>query len=324
MRELFEPYAVQNSNDDAAQQFFALLGRLMQRWGLGGDDLRNDLFAGEHGMESVEPLRSLLELVQVVRGDRRLLALFHATPDDTALWRLLNGDSYPSFVEFRRSLARHIDLYADRVLQERKLEPPPLEDNPPALIAMIRNHVRARSRLDVLEDREPEIRRRAERAVAARLRGHPLRRQVFRFVLAQARRTIKNRETLRLARSRAVGIFKRIYRHIGRRFADQKLIGAARDIFYLTVGEIEGAIRGASVLGDLRELVALRRRDYERFETEAPPGRIVVRGIVHGARLAGPPTAGASPVEEAPRRGEDELRGIGCASGQVTARAMVV
>lgn len=325
MRELFGPYAVQNSNDDAAQQFFALLGRLMKRWYLGSDDMRNDLFSGEIGMESVEPVRSLLNLTAAVTKNARLRSLFEGAQSDSDVWHSLDRDPDLAFVEFQRLVAQHIESYADRILQELKLETPTLEENPATLIAMIRNQLRAESRLDVMEGRDREIRERAEAAIAERLRGHPARRQIFKFVLSQARRTIKNREALRLARSRAVGIFKRIYRQIGRRFAEHKLIGEAQDIFYLTMDEIEGAIRGANVGGDLGELVALRKRDYERFKTETPDGRIVTHGIVQGAPfLDTQPRASARSAEGSPHSGEDELRGIGCASGQVTACAMVV
>jgi len=325
MRRLFEPYAVQNSNDDAAQQFFALLGRLMRRWSLGGDDLRNDLISGERGMESVEPVRSLLNLTAAVQKDARLSSLLEGSQSDAVVWQSLERDPEPAFGNFRRLAARHIELYADRVLCELKLETPTLEDNPSMLIAMIRNQLRAGARPDVLEGRKRESREQAEAAIAERLRSHPLRRRVFGFVLSQARRTIKNREALRLARSRAIGLFKRIYRQIGQRFADQKLIGAAQDIFYLTVDEIEGAIRGGNVVDDLHDLVALRKRDYEQYETEAPASRIATRGIVRGASfLDAQDSANASLRCESEDCGEDTLRGIGCASGKVSARVMVV
>jgi pyruvate,water dikinase len=324
MRELFEPYAIQNSNDDAAQQFFALLGRLMQRWNLGGHDRRNDLFSGQEGVASVEPVRSLLDLTAAVEKEDRLRPLFEGAQTDAEVWRELQASQDPAISDFRRLTARHIELYADRVLQELKLETPTLQENPSVLVAMIRNQLHSRSRLRILGGHERANRSRTEADIAARLRGYPLRRRIFDFVLRQARRTIKNREALRLARSRAVGIFKRIYRHIGQRFATRGLIGEAQDVFYLTTGEIEGAIRGPDVAGDLHELIALRKRDYERFAQEASPGRIVTYGIVHGAPWSTRAPAGVSAAAGSPRPAEGELRGIGCASGRTTAPAMVV
>ncbi len=325
MSELFEPYAIQNSNDDAAQQFFALLGRLIERWHLGGDDLRNDLVSGETGLESLAPARSLLTLTAQVRRVPRLRSLFEGAQRNAALWESLGRDADPAVSTFRRLAARHIELFGDRVLRELKLETPTLEANPAALVAMIRNHLQAGSTIEVVEGHELELRKRGERSVRRRLRGHPIRRRVFDFVLSQTRRTIKNREALRLARSRAVGIFKRIFRQIGCRFVDQGLIGNVHDLFYLTLEEIEGAIRGASVARDLEELIALRKRDYEQYETETADSRIVTRGIVQGTLLGGKSTASsASDADGQPGSVKGELHGIGCSSGKVAARAMIV
>jgi pyruvate,water dikinase len=325
MSELFEPYAIQNSNDDAAQQFFALLGRLIRRWHLGGDDLRNDLVSGETGLESLEPARSLLNLTAEVSRVPRLRSLFAQAQSNAAVWELLGRDADPAVTAFRQLASRHIELFGDRVLRELKIETPTLEANPAALVAMIRNHLQAGSNIKVVEARELEMRKRAERAVRKRLRGHPIRRWVFHFVLVQTRRTVSNREALRLARSRAVGIFKRIFRQIGCRFVDQGLIGNVQDLFYLTLEEIEGAIRGANLVRDLEELIALRKRDYQQYGRETADSRIVTRGIVQGTLFGAKRTASsAGDADGRPGPIKDELHGIGCSSGRVAARAMIV
>src|SRR5262249_18364743 len=160
-----------------------------------------------------------------------LRSVFAGPESDADLWRSLERHGDPAVARFRALATRHIEFYGERVLQELKLETPTLEDDPSALVGMIRTHLRSPSPQPALGDGERKTRARAEAGIAARLRGHPMRRRLFRFVLSQTRRTIKNRETLRLARSRAIGIFKRIYGQIGRRLADRNLIGEARDIF---------------------------------------------------------------------------------------------
>jgi len=325
MSALFKPYAIQNSNDDAAQQFFALLGRLIERWRLGGEDLRNDLVAGETGLESLEPVRSLLTLTAEVRKVPRLRSLFEEAQSNAALWESLGRDADPAVSAFLRLAARHIELFGDRVLRELKLETPTLAANPAALVAMIRSHLQAGSNIEVVEGRRREMRKGAERSVRKRLLPHPIRRWIFGFALSQTRRTVKNREALRLARSRAVGIFKRIFRQIGCRFVEQGLIGNQQDLFYLTLEEIEAAIRGANVTRDLQELIALRKRDYEQYETETSASRINTRGIVQATPLGGRSTASsASGADGRPGSVKDELHGIGCSSGKVAARAVIV
>ena len=73
-------YSVSVINDAFVQQGYALLGRLVDRWQLGGPTLHHDLFAGGGVMESVRPVQSLLALARVIREDPALRELFATAP----------------------------------------------------------------------------------------------------------------------------------------------------------------------------------------------------------------------------------------------------
>lgn len=167
-----------------------------------------------------------------------------------------------------------------------------------------------------MESRERTIRDAADAGVRERLAGHPLRRALFGFVLGQARKMVRNRENLRLARSRAFGMAKRVFRRLGAILAERKLLAAAEDVFYLGVDEVIGAVRGHSLTRDLAALVALRRRDNEGFAKRTLAPRIVTHGPVAAARLEEAVPAAAA--------GAEVLRGLGCSPGRVRARAKVV
>jgi pyruvate,water dikinase len=317
-RRLLGPYAISVVNDFFAQQLHEAVGKLVSRWDLGDPaSLRNDLLCGEKGMESVEPVRSALGLAAAVRADARLLALFEDGRAERDVWRAIHEE--PGFAAFREALGRHIALYGDRTLHELKLETPPADEDPTFLVAMLRNYLRGGQEIGAMEARERAIRDAAEAALAAKLRGKPLRRRLFGYVLGRCRRAVKNRENLRLLRTRAFGMVKRLFRAIGRRFAEARLLDDPLDIFWLTIEEVAGTIRGACPTRDLRALVALRKREYEGFAKKAPAPRVTARGIVYAADLAGeeapPPAAGAS---------GQELRGVGCSPGRVRARAKVI
>src|SRR5581483_3086193 len=67
-RELLGPYSISVVNDFFAQQLHELVAKLIARWGLGDPGaLRNDLFCGERGMDSVEPVRSALAIAERIR-----------------------------------------------------------------------------------------------------------------------------------------------------------------------------------------------------------------------------------------------------------------
>lgn len=304
-RELLGPYSISVVNDFFAQQLHELVAKLIARWRLGDPAaLRNDLFCGEKGMESVEPVRSALAIAAAIRGSESA----RASLEREDAWSALRADE-----GLRALLDRHVRDFGDRTLEELKLETPPLDEDPRFLVSTLRNLVLGGQEIASMEDRERAIRDAAEAKVRTALRWHPVRRAIFAFFLERARRSVRFRENLRLARSRAFGIVKRIFSAIGRDLARRKVIAHARDVFHLTTDEVTGAVRGSGVTRDLAALVAQRKREYEGYASRALPARIVTRGAVLATRIETPrpATAGA-------------LKGTGCSPGIVRGRAKVV
>jgi pyruvate,water dikinase len=313
---LCAPYSVSVVNDFFTQQLYELVARLIERWRLGDPlALRNDLMCAETGMDSVEPVRSLLQLAERVRARPQLRALFADGGDGRAVWEAIARG--PELADFRAALEAHFDQYGDRTLEELKLETRAMRDHPELFVAMLRNYLRDGGEVAILQGREQQIRAQAEAALAAQLRRHPLRRAIFSYVLGQARRGVKNRENLRLLRARGFGMVKQIFRAIAARLVRDGLLADAQDIFYLTVEEVAGTLRGHAVTRDLGALVALRKREYQQFRGRAPAARVVTRGIVY---------RGAFQIQSEAATGDDatELRGVGCSPGTVTAPAKVI
>ncbi len=324
---LLEPWAITIVNDFFAQQLYDGLGKLAVRYGLGdGQALRNDLLCGETGMESVEPVRSALALVERARRDERLRALLASEADDGAVLAAVRGD--PALGDFRRAFEDHLDRYGDRTLMELKLETPSVSDDPRPFVRMLRNYL-AGGATDVasMEARERGIREAAERRVASGLAGRPLGRRIFGRVLRRCREAVRDRENMRLARTRAYGLVKRIFRALARILEARGILADRDDIHYLTVDEVKGAVRGGGATRDLGRLVAIRREEYARFRTRRPPERIEMRGaflaseVGSAAETAGDSSPGPGP---SPSPGPIELRGLGCSPGRVTGRARVV
>lgn len=319
-----EPYSISVVNDAFVQQAYALLAKLIVRWKLGEPALRNDLLANEGVMQSLLPVRSLIELADEIRNDPALKKLF-ATRPAAEIWDRIRRED--AFSPFHSRVVRHIEEYGDRTFQELKLETPSAEEAPELVIELLRNYASdpgddaprtgRKSGQGLLVPAE-ERRRAAERALASRLAGHPLRRAIFAFVLRRCRRMVAHREDMRLARSRAFGMAKRIVRALGRRMTQAGLIDQPQDLFYLGIEEITGAVRGASLTRDLRVLVAQRRAEYEVFTKLPLPSRVTARGLVLSSIAnAAAPTETSSPDVR-------ELRGIGCSAGRTRARARVV
>lgn len=311
---LLAPYGIAVVNDLYAQQLYGLVGRLLERWGFADPDaLRNALVVGGAPSDSIRALRSLTGLAEEIRGDPRWRGVFEEVSDPEEIRRELVDRE--DLEELRERVDGHLARYGDRTIQELKLETPSLREEPGFALGLLRDYV-LQPPTDV--DVDPgDARRDAEGRIRERLRGHPMRRAALSRLLGWTREAIRQRENMRLARTRAFGLVKRVFRAIAARFADAGILENAPDIFFLTVDEIKGAIRGHSVHRDLRRLVALRREEYARHEEVEPPSRIVARGPLQARASAGPPGSriGAS---------GKELRGQGCSRGVARGPAAVI
>lgn len=313
VRDLLQHWEVTTVNDFYAFQFYEILGKLLERYGLcstGG--LRNDLLCGETGMESVEPVRSLIRLASEVRESDDLRGRFTRQPDDVALWTELQGD--PTLADFRFRLDRHLRLYGDRTLGELMLENPSLHEEPERLVAMIRAQMSSTRTVEEMEAHERGIRKGAEARVSEGLGMSPLRGSLLRWVLKHTRTSVKYRENLRLARTRAFGMVRRLFRRLGVLLAEQHLIEKPEDVFYLGVEEVIGAVRGGGLTRDLAALVCLRRAEFEGFREREIPGRVHVRGIAYARPF---PLEVLEPIE-------GSLSGIGASPGLVQGEVRVV
>jgi pyruvate,water dikinase len=166
-----------------------------------------------------------------------------------------------------------------------------------------------------MEARERTIRQSAERKATEAMKRSLPRRVLFAFVLRHARETVKQRENMRLGRSRCFGLAKRVYRALGAEFRDEGVLDDPRDIFFLTYQEVSAITRGTFVDGDPRRVVAARKHDHQRWLREAPSSRIVTSGIA---------MAHAHEPDFAELGDADVLVGVGCAPGQVQAPALVL
>lgn len=273
--------------------------------------LHNRLLAGSGSLASAAPARDLVELAAVVRDSDNLAAWFRSDQPDAVVL-----DEALRHLGFRARWDRWFDQYGDRSPDELKLEAPPLSDTPEYVLQTLRGWLQ-RDELPDLAAAEGETRRQAEDEWRRAVRG-PLRRLRLGWVLRQARARVYQRESLRLERTRVFGFVRRLFRAFGDRFVEAGALGTRDDVFFLTVDEILGFVRGTTVTTDLRALVAVRRAEHARHvAAQAPSDRFHTWGAVHlSNRFAG--RIGPADLEG------DALQGTPSSPGQVRAPARVV
>ena len=308
-RECIEQWVTPIVNDFRVMMAVGRLRRFVERAEPGdAERVMQTLLGGADVAVSAGPALLMLRLSGIARESPAVLATLSALPPDQALAAARGASE-----AFAAALDELLRVYGDRCMGELKLESRSLHDDPGFVVRMIRNYLGARpADDDELTANAQRVRGDAERAIEERLGAWQ--RRGFRRALGAARRGIRARESMRLARTRLFGVHRDIYRAIGARLAELGRIERADDVLYLTTGEIEEFWNGTAVSADLAGLVRTRRAEFAAHELENPPNRIVTTGPPHA--LIEHDVAGPRNGERAvTNTGDRLLRGLGCSAG---------
>src|SRR5690606_2263132 len=130
--ELLYGWEITLINDGFAFIFTSLTKVILKKAGL-PEELFNDLLCGEEGMESVEPVSSLVNLAESVRNNQKLsdfLQVIIQNKPDKLLAEINNQTEFP---EFKKLFQQHLHKYGDRALSELKLEVDSFREQPAEL-----------------------------------------------------------------------------------------------------------------------------------------------------------------------------------------------
>jgi rifampicin phosphotransferase len=300
-------------NDFFAMIFYGTLRKLCETW-LGDKDgtLQNDLVSGEGGMISAEPAYRVKEMAQFVSSDPAFVKLLNEVSLQTILKAM---ETRP---QFKEKYDAYLEKFGDRCLEELKLETATLHDDPLLLLRSVGGLAQHPNKLANAVRVEHSLRQQAEEKVTTIL-TQPLKRRVFNWVLKQARTRVRDRENLRFERTRVFGHARRIFLEFGKRFYAQDLLEEPRDIFYLEVKEILGMVEGVNTTTNLKELVALRKKEFEAYRhMSAPDNRFETTGIVYQGHSF------KNKMQTTVSSEGDTRKGLGCCPGVVRGRVRVV
>jgi pyruvate,water dikinase len=312
-RQLLARWDAPLVNDFFAMIFYGVLRKLAQGWcGDADGTLQNDLLCGEGGMISAEPAQRVRALARLAGRDPTLVRLLAEAPGEEVRAQL---EPWP---EFRAELDAYIERFGDRCLEELKLESPSLRDDPTTLVRAIASYAQRGPDAGGGEPIDGSLRAAAEARVAERLGGKPVRRAVFRWVLAHARARVRDRENLRYERTRVFGRCRAIFTEVGKRLHALGRLDDPRDVFYVETEEALGFVEGTATLTDLAGAARLRKAEFARYrEMEPPAERFETTGAVHQGNAFTP----SRPVVAVTG---DSLKGTGACPGVVRARVRVV
>ena len=263
-------------NDFLAMIFY---GKLKQKciklFGQDGEKIHNDLLCSDGDIISAEPAKRIKEMATIV------------SQDDTLIEVLKSGDNYLIQKEIQKNvilntkLQEYLDKFSDRCLQELKLETMTLKDDPSNLYRSILVMAQRIKEGSVEENDTEKTRREAEEKLKKKLRFRIFEKRNVNFILKNARYTVRNRENLRFERTRVFGRVREIFLRIGFILASMNVIENKRDIFYLEVNEILFYIDGKSTTNNLKELIKIRKEQYEKYNQTSPDDRFYSHGAVN-------------------------------------------
>ncbi|MDJ1182532.1 PEP/pyruvate-binding domain-containing protein [Roseofilum casamattae] len=313
-RELLRSWDAPLINDFFAMIFYGILQKLSQSWcGDENGTLQNDLISGEGGMISAEPAMRVKQLAEIARKDKEVVRVLC----EGELTEILA--TMKTMPELQNGYQEYLQKFGDRCLGELKLESSTLFDNPLTLLRSIGQLAKS----PVLEKPKVpvDLRSQAEAKVRESLQDSRWKPMVFNWVLQNARARVRDRENLRFERTRLFGRVRRIFVELGKRFVNLDILEHYRDIFYLEVDEILGFVEGTATCTKLKDLVELRKNEFQEYEQEEIGDRFETSGIVyHGNKYE--PASSDNPVIE--NSDSETIQGLGCCPGIVKARVRVI
>lgn len=307
------------TNDFEAMIFYGLLKNLTIKWGLDPQGvLQNDLLCGEGGIKSTQVTTQLFLLAREIEKNAQLKSSFLDVSPEEALVRLRSDKL---FAAVKVMFEQYLKEYGVRCINEMKLESVPIKDNPVFCISIIQNYLRntvpdpAKQ-----EEHERSIRQKAEDELREKLKDQKVflvvpKLNIYRWVLNNARRAIKNRENQRFCRTEAYSLIRTIMRAIGSRWHNQGILDNTEDIFYLEMDEIWLFIEGKPLCADLKKQIRQRHEEFERYKTVTLPDHIEAYGEVD---------INAIQAEEAVVSSDGVMKGLGCCAGIVEKEVRVV
>lgn len=299
-------------NDFFVMMMNGKVGRHLKKAGFENPDLiQNNLMSGEPDVESTEPTKFLIGLAEVIKNNHEYKKLF-SNYEDHELWEVVRAQAPKIFSQCEI----YIEKYGDRCMGELKLESISLRQDPAFIFSILRNFVAKDDlSLEKIEANEIRVRQESEKStftLIKKKRGY-LALRAFKRDLIKLRKAVKYRENMRFSRTRSFGIFRDIYTEIGEQLSFYGLIENPRDVFYLTVEELDAYHEGRSVQTNLKPICSSRREEWEAFEDVEVPHHFSTKGVVYyhnTYEYQGDNDGSAEPVDGV-------LKGTGCYPGVV-------
>ena len=279
--ELLKDSYLPVENDFLVMTYFGIL-----RKGYPEQLLRGAIGFGNISVDQIESLQLLAREVRGVAGLWRQIE----RRDEAGFKEQLSGHG-----DIKAHYEAYLQKYGGRFASELKLETDGIEESFERFAGLLKLYAESTTSL--------------EKPLSGSLPGNVVKRTFFNLVLERFRTSAARREELRLLRANVFGLVRRIVRRMGWILAESHMIGAAEDVFYLSIDELLQARTDPPM--DYNKAVEERKREYGAYGRVRPPSHFSV-------------LPGEMPeVLSEPARCDGTLIGRPCTPGQVRGRVRI-
>jgi phosphohistidine swiveling domain-containing protein len=299
-------------NDFFAMIYFGVLQKMTAKLESENKNIHNDLLCGERNIISTEPIKRTIALAIKINSDSISKALFlNETPE--TIWKELGHLNS----NLKKEIDEYIDAFGERCVGELKLETITYKQQPLYYIQILKSYIEQGVNKDYHDgNSDLLLRSEAEKEIKKAFKGKFIKGKLYNYFLVKSRDLVSSRENLRFERTRAFGMIRKIFIEIGNNFYSEGLLEDPADIFHLTKEEIFDYIKGTSVNFNLKELIEIRKKQFNSFEDESTNERIKTHGICY--------LGNDFKVQISQETLNGDLKGIGCCAGRITGKVRVV
>jgi len=179
-----------------------------------------------------------------------------------------------SFLEsWNNFMARH----GHHCRAEIEIGNPRWSESPDYILGLLRGYLCCIDKTNPLENREEIARQRycLEQQCRRQLRN-PIKRWIFNHLLVRSQNGALFRENIKSEIVKLLAAMRKLLIELGARLHARGAIAGPDDIFFLTVEEIEPAVNGRAEF-DIKNVIAARRAEYDKWNSVTPPDLIVGR-----------------------------------------------
>jgi len=179
--------------------------------------------------------------------------------------------------QFLKSWDEFMARHGHHCRAELELYNPRWSECPDYVLGLIRGYICCIDKANPLENRGKIVqhRRSLEKQCRRRLRN-PIKRKVFNHLLVRSQNSAVFRENMKSEPVKLLAGMRKLLVELGRRLHADGVLASSDDIFFLTIEEI-GLVVGRLAEFDIKNVIAARRAEYDKWNQVTPPDVIVGR-----------------------------------------------